>query len=157
MDGFLGSKWYAGGVSILTIGAVLWPVVRNWRESPEDDFPLSHYPMFSAKRPEKVRVTHLVGVDGDGRRYLVPYKYAGGGGMNQVRRQINRLVREGKADALCQTVAARISLEEEGRFTEVVNVQVITGKYRLSDYFSGNKEPLSEDIRASCPVRREIL
>ena len=76
--------------------------------------------------------------------------------MNQVRRQINRIVREGKADALCQTIAAKISLEEEGRFTEVATVQVVTGKYRLADYFGGNKEPLSERVRASCPVRRDI-
>ena len=151
-----GEKWYAGGVSLLTVGAVLWPVVRNWREKPEDDFPLSHYPMFSAKRPEKVRVTHLMGLDGEENRYIIPYKYAGGGGMNQVRRQINRIVREGRADALCQTVAAKISLEKEGRFTEVVKVQVITGKYRLADYFSGDKEPVSERVRASCTVRRDV-
>ena len=156
MSRLLGSKWYAGGVSIVTIGAVLWPIMRNWQESSEDDFPLSHYPMFSAKRPEKVRVTHLVGVDRDERRHLIPYKYAGGGGMNQVRRQINRIVREGKADALCQTVAARISLEEEGRFTGVTTVRVVTGKYRLADYFGGDKSPVSENVRASCPVRRDI-
>ncbi|MGF1471221.1 MAG: hypothetical protein ACFB50_05680 [Rubrobacteraceae bacterium] len=156
MQKLLGPKWYAGGLSILTVGATLWPLVRNWREDPEDDFPLSHYPMFSAKRPEKVRVTHLVGLDGRGKRYLIPYKYAGGGGMNQVRRQINRTVREGRADALCQTVAARISLEKESSFAGVVTVQVVTGRYRLADYFSGAREPLSENVRASCPVRRDI-
>ena len=156
MSRHLGSKWYAGGISVLTLGAVLWPIMRNWQESSEDDFPLSHYPMFSAKRPEKVRVTHLIGLDRDGERYLVPYKYAGGGGMNQVRRQINRIVREGKVDALCQTIAAKISLEEEERFTEVTTVQVVTGKYRLADYFGGDKAPISENVRASCLVRRDI-
>jgi hypothetical protein len=149
----LQSKAAAGGLSLLTVGAVLWPVARNWRGKPRDGFPLSHYPMFSAKRAEVVRVNHLVGLDERGERRLLPYRYAGAGGMNQVRRQINKRVREGSADGLCRVVAARVALEET--LADVTTVQVVTGRYRLADYFSGRREPVSERVRASRPVERD--
>ncbi len=38
----------AGGVALL--GSVLVPIRQNWRAKPRDGFPLSYYPMFSAKR-----------------------------------------------------------------------------------------------------------
>lgn len=149
-------KWLAGGASLLTIGAVLWPVVENWREEPEDGFPLSYYPMFTAKRSERVWITHLVGSDARGERRPIPYAYAGTGGLNQVRRQINRIVREGNAEALCRTVAARIALEEDARFADVVEVRIVTGRYLLADFYAGAKDPISERVRASCRVERGV-
>lgn len=147
-------KGFAGGLSVLTIGAVLWPIVQNWREKPRDGFPLSYYPMFSAKRARTASVTYLVGLDARGGRRLLPYDYAGTGDLNQVRRQINRIVREGRADKLCQIVAGKVALEGEGEFADVVTVQVVTGKYRLADYFAGKRDPVSERVHASWPVER---
>jgi hypothetical protein len=157
-DGMLGplvgEKAFAGCLSALTILAVLWPVTRNWRENPKDGFPFSHYPMFSVKRAKKANVNYLVGLDADGERLLLPYGFAGAGGLNQVRRQINRAVREGRAEELCRAVAARVALEEEGEFAGVVAVRVVTGRYRLEGYFSGAREPVYERVRASCAVAR---
>ncbi len=147
-------KGLAGGLSLLTIGAVLWPVTQNWRKIPKDSFPLSYYPMFSAKRSKKATVHYLVGLGARGERHLIPYTYAGTGGLNQVRRQINRVVRGGRADTLCRIVAAKVAQEEEDRFGGVVTVQVVTGEYRLTDYFTGNRDPVSERVRASCRVER---
>lgn len=145
-------KGFAGGLSVLMIGAVLWPVIENRRKEPKDSSPLSYYPMFSAKRSKWVYVNHVVGLDARGGRHLLPYACAGTGGLNQVRRQINRIVREGRADELCQMVAAKGALEE--RFAGVVTVQVVTGRYRLADYFAGKRDPVSERVRASWPVER---
>jgi len=36
------------GLSLLA--AVLWPLRENWRAARRDSFPLSYYPMFSARR-----------------------------------------------------------------------------------------------------------
>lgn len=150
----VGAKAFAGCFSVLTILAVLWPVTRNWRKNPEDDFPLSHYPMFSVRRAKKAHVTYLVGLDAGGGRLLLPYGFAGVGGLNQVRRQINRTVREGDADRLCRGVAAAVAREKEGRFADLTTVQVVTGEYRFADYFTGEKAPISEKIHASRPVER---
>jgi hypothetical protein len=144
-------KAYAAVVSVLTVGAVLWPLARNWSREPEDGFPLSHYPMFSARRPKEAVVNYLVGLDARGGRRLLPYTLAGTGGLNQVRRQINRAVREGRAEALCRSVASAVA-ERNDEFGEVAIVQVVTGRYRLVGYFAGEKEPVSEKVRAYRPV-----
>lgn len=147
-------KWLAGGASLLMIGAVLLPVARHWQEHPRDSFPLSHYPMFTAKRSSTVKVTHLVGLDRAGGRHQVPYTYAGSGGLNQVRRQINRAVREGRAGALCDSVAARLARQEKGPLSEVVSVRLVIGKYGLAEYFAGKSHPVSEHVLASSEIER---
>jgi hypothetical protein len=156
MDGPIASlvrgKGLAGAASLLTIGAVLWPVTQNWRKEPKDGFPLSYYPMFSAKRSERARVHYLVGLGTRGERQPIPYTYAGTGGLNQVRRQINRVVRGGRADTLCRIVAAKVAREE--RFAGVVTVQVVTGEYPITDYFTGKRNPASERVHAACQIER---
>ena len=146
----------AGAASLVIVGAVLWPVIENWRKLPRDGFPLSYYPMFSAKRSARVRVTHLVGVDAAGQRYPLSYLYAGSGGLNQVRRQIYRIVKQGQAADLCLRVALRVERRPMGLPAEIVTVQVVTGEYRLADYFRGKKAPLSEIIHASAPCGRPM-
>jgi len=153
---FARGKGYASALSLLTVGAILWPIAQNWKKEPKDNFPLSYYPMFSLKRPKKADFTYLVGLDAEGNRHLLPYRYAGTGGLNQVRRQINRLAREGKAERLCRQVAERLALEADGPFSDVKTVQVVTGRYRLAEYFDGIKEPTKERVHASWPVERGV-
>lgn len=150
-------KSFAAALSAVVIGAVLWPIVENWRKEPRDSFPLSYYPMFSLKRQDATTVCFLAGVDGRGERHLLPHTYAGTGGLNQVRRQINKIVRGGKADTLCKVVAAKVAEEDEERFADVVAVQIITGRYRFADFFAGNRTPVREKINAACPVERNFL
>jgi hypothetical protein len=149
-------KGLASGFSLLMICAVLWPIVENWREQPTDSFPLSYYPMFTEKRAEKARVTYMVGFDAQGNRELIPYPFAGTGGLNQVRKQIRKVAQTGKATELCRSVAARIAQSKRERFADVESVQIVTGDYRLADYFSGNKSPVSERVNASCQVERDL-
>lgn len=141
-------KWLAGGFSLAMIGAVLWPLAENWREQPQDNFPLSYYPMFSAKRSKKAKVSYLVGYDSRGQRHILSYKLAGSGGMNQVRRQIRFLVKNGHAEKLCHNVAERVAQQRKGVLTDIVRVQVVTGTYRLDTYFQGDRRPLSENVHA---------
>lgn len=150
----LSGKWLAGGASALMILAVLRPIAQNWREEPTDSFPFSYYPMFTRKRRQAVNVTYFVGLGPRGERYRIPHGYVGVGGLKQVRRQISRALKEDKVEQLCQAVAARVALEEERPFCDVLEVHIVTGKYRLADYFEGRKEPVSERVRASCRVMR---
>jgi hypothetical protein len=141
-------------LSLALIGAVLWPLQQNWREKPRDNFPLSYYPMFSAKRKAIESFNYLAGHDEHGTRHIIPYKFAGVGGLNSTRRQIGRIVREGRADELAATVARRLARQEKAPWSQIVTVAVVTGSYGVDDYFHGRKEPVSEKIRASCPVER---
>ncbi len=158
-------KGFAGVFGALMIWAVLWPVAQNWRGQPKDSFPLSYYPMFSLKRADATTVRYLVGLDARGERHLLSHTYAGTGGLNQVRRQINKVVRGGKADTLCRLVAAKVAQRDEERFAGVVTVQVVTGRYRLTDYFAEKRGSawermdascVREEVVASCPVEREL-
>lgn len=153
--GWVRNKWIAGGLTLLTAAALLLPLREHRRAVPKDSFPLSHYPMFSLKRSNRAKVTYLVGLDAGSGRRLLPYGCVGLGGLNQVRRQINRAVREGWVEALCETAAASPLLGCQGPLSDVVEVRVVTGDYRLTDYFSGkNRGPRSENILATRPVVR---
>lgn len=155
-------KGFASAFAALMIGAVVWPVAQNWRDQKKDSFPLSYYPMFSLKRANATTVRYLVGVAAGG-RHLIPHTYAGTGGLNQVRRQINRIVREGRSQALCERVAQEVARRNEARFADVVTVQVVVGRYRLADYFADKRgsvwermdaSRVREDVAAGCPVDR---
>jgi hypothetical protein len=148
-----GQRW-AAVCSVAAVLLVLSPVAENWheRERPRDSFPLSYYPMFSERRGATERVVYLVGLDANGGRRLLNYKYAGEGGLNQVRRQIRRTVGEGRAKELCRQVAEKVARRGDGRITAV---QVVTGEYDLDDYFTGrNRQPLVEEIHARRDVTR---
>ena len=149
-------KLFALGISLLLTGAVLSPIIENWKRSPQDGFPLSYYPMFTKKRREVEKVTYLLGLDAQGNRHLLQYKLARmSGGLNQVRRQITKWVGSGRADELCQTVATRVARSKREPCPQIVTVQVVTGYYSLRDYFTGkSKDPVTEIVHATRPVER---
>jgi hypothetical protein len=138
----------ARGFSLLLVGAVLAPLIENWRKQPHDDFPLSYYPMFSARRSKRINVYYLVGIDADGKQVRLPYRLAGAGGFNQVRRQINRMARNGSGEVLCEQVARRLAKRSEQPFGTMSEVQLVVGTFRLNDYFAGEKAPAREKILA---------
>lgn len=146
----------ASVVSIAAIIVVMFPVVQNWRERPKDSFPLSYYPMFTASRGEVARVTYLVGVDPDGHQQPLHYTFVGKGGLNQVRRQINRMKDEGRADKLCEEVARKLARRKSKRYRNMTEVRVVTGHFNFNDYFrAGKKAPLKEIVHATCRVERQ--
>jgi len=151
---FLSRKVFAGVLGFLLLGAVLVPIAQNWRANPRDSVPFSYYPMFSAKRGDSYVVNYMVGLDGQGNRHTIPFRFAGSGGHNQTRRQIDRLVREGKAVRLCESVADKVRSDAEPLYSHMLTVQIITGEFRFDDYFNGNKAPLKEQVRARCQVTR---
>jgi hypothetical protein len=147
-------KAFAAALSAGLVAGVLWPLRQNWCDSPRDSYPFSYFPMFSVKRRKRVRERYLLGLDTRGGRHLLPYTYLAGGGLNMVRRQLRRLVLAGRAEEVGMKVAARLAREPDGPFADVVTVQIVTGEFRLGDYFTGSKGPLSERVHASCEVER---
>jgi hypothetical protein len=148
------AKFLALGFSLITVLVVLSPIVQNWQPAPMDNFPLSYYPMFSYERSGIQRLSYLVGIDGRGNRVPIPYTLAGTGGMKQVRRQIEKYVNRNEADQLCRIVSAGVGRRGTGPLTQVASVQVMTGSFDLDRYYAGDKNPLSEQVRATCPVAR---
>lgn len=135
-------------------GAVLLPLRENLRDEPQDDFPLSYYPMFTANRGRYTIVNYFVGVDYDGGKRTLPVALTGTGGLNQVRRQINRAVREGRADEICAALARTVAASRTPELRDVESVLLVRGSYRLKRYFAGDTEPRREVVVASCAVER---
>lgn len=136
------------------LAVIVWPVRQNWATRPEDGFPLSFYPMFSARRRRHGSVVHAVGVTATGRRRDLSFRYSGTGGFNQVRRQISRRVKDGAAQQVADAVAARLATSPARGDRDVEAVEVVTGRYRYDDYFAGDLSPVGETVHARSEVRR---
>lgn len=133
------------------IAAVILPVAENWKNDPQDSFPLSYYPMFSRAHGERQTETYLVGLDGSGKRLTIHYRYAGRGGANQVRKQLRKIGRRPEqAKQLLRSVAERIAGRKEPALAELREIRLVRGTYDLEDYFlRGIKKPLRERVIAS--------
>jgi hypothetical protein len=150
------NKIAATTVSLLCLAAILYSIRENWQEKPRDNFPLSYFPMFSHKRDSVMNFNYLVGYDSMGHRWAVPYRFVGSGGFNQVRRQINKKVRQDKGDKLCEKVAKRLKNCTELPYSELTRVDLVTGAYHLDDYFLRSKKlPVHEKIIASEKIERQ--
>lgn len=148
------TKAITATLSAAALALVVSPVHRNWRSRPRDGFPLSHYPMFTAKRKGSGKVTHLVGVTAEGEPRNLPHHLAGTGGLNQVRRQLARSARGGTGSQICAAVAGKVAASGPGSLADVVEVRLVTGEYRFDDFFAGRREPLKERIHARAVVAR---
>ncbi len=149
------TKLSAAIFSALILFAIMYPIKENWQASPKDNFPLSYYPMFSHKRDSTYSVNYFVGYDAQDNRILVPYKFAGSGGFNQVRRQINRKCKEGEAKALTKKVAKRLAKSEEVPYNTLVRVELVKGTYHLDNYFiKGDKNPIKEKVLSKRKITR---
>jgi hypothetical protein len=136
------------------VGVVLWPAHQNWRTNPQDDFPLSYYPMFSAKRDETENFYYVVARDDHGNRFQVPHQWIGDGGGNQVRRQLRRIVNEGRAPQLARQVARRLAHRTDLPWSAITSVKVCSGRFAVDEYFHGHKDPATEQVHGSAEVER---
>lgn len=149
------SKTSAAIFSILVLFAVIYPVKENWQAKPKDNFPLSYYPMFSIKRSATYSVNYFVGYDAQDTRILIPHKFAGNGGFNQVRRQINRKCKEGKEKSLTRKVARRLAKTQQSPYDQLQRVELVKGKYHLENYFTGvDKQPVKEKVLSSRKIEK---
>jgi hypothetical protein len=127
-----GERLAAGVFSGAMLLAVLSPLLQ-YRRPPDlrrDGFPLSWYPMFSAKRRRRCWMTYAVGVRPDGSRRFLPSGALGPGGINQVRRQLHRVaVDDRRPELAAAVIARRVGGRRDCR--DVVRVEVVRGRYDL--------------------------
>ncbi len=144
-------RGYAYGVSLLIIGAVLWPAART---PPVDSFPLSNLPMFSHARPTEAAIEHVVAIGSDGNMRPVPPSLVAGAEVLQTKAAISYAIRRGRASRikLCTTVAARLAPRDD--WTEYTHVEVRRDHYHVLNYFDGNTTPLTTQRYARCKIKR---
>ena len=147
-----GERRAAVTVTAVLLTCVLWPLrqYRRSRAERRDGFPLSHYPMFTDLRPAEVTMCYLVAETCEGDRHYLAHRYVGPGGLNQVRRQVNRRVAKGGAATLAQQVAERvIARSGPGMITRV---HVVRGRFHLDRCFERHHVAGSEHILATAEV-----
>lgn len=140
------SKPQALAAGTALVAAVLWPARQHGRADLQDGFPLSCYPMFTARRRKKGTVVHLVGVGPDGGQQVLSHKLAGSGGLNQVRRQLTLAARDGRAEQVLARVARRP--EAAG----LVEVLLVSSTFRYDAFFAGDRTPVREVVHAAAAV-----
>ena len=115
-----------------------------------DSFPFSHYPMFSSQRKSYYWVTHLLGIEADGTSRPLHYSYLGTGGLNAVRRQVRRRVRDGDGPVLAEHAAALIARRDRPADRGVVRVHVVRGRYLVDPFMRGrDREEFTTKLRVS--------
>lgn len=117
---------------------VLSPILQNWAKKPKDSFPLSYYPMFAKKRSQNYGLYYVVGLDTLGKRIRIPYKLAGTGGFNQVRRQINRARKKEGGLPFLKKTANRIAENKSKFYGSLAALELVKGYYPLEGYFLNN-------------------
>lgn len=143
----------AFSLALLTV--ILWPIQENWQADPQDSFPLSYYPMFSKKRDSTYRMYYFVGLDAEQNRYQIPYKLAGTGGFNQVRRQIAKRARRPDRDSFTAKVAERVSERKRAPYRQMTEIRFVRGTYHLENYFLHRDTlPTEENVLASQKIER---
>ena len=135
------------------LAVTLAPVAQNWAKHPVDGFPFSYYPMFAERVGETYRVTHVVGIDRSGREHVVPFRYLGEGGMNEVRVHVRREARRDPR-GFCRQVAVTLRERAPEDLRGVQQLVVRTGLYDMQSYYAGRIEPRSEREHARCRVAR---
>jgi hypothetical protein len=151
-----GERTWAGLVTAGVVGATLWPLTQYRRpeEDRVDGFPLSYYPMFSPRRGQYGRVTYAVGVRADGSRLNLPYSALGPGGVNQVRKQIFRAYRRGRADGHARSLATRIG--QNPNLADVTRVEIVRGDFDFDAYMlDGRTEPEQLEVLGAADVPPE--
>ncbi len=149
------SKRIPALITAFVLLVLLSPLAENWKDKPVDSFPLSHFPMFSAKRAKTFTGNALMGVDADGNRVLLSYRLAGHGGFNQVRRQLASKLKEKQGDEVCQQVAANVAQSRKRSLRQIEAVQIVSAKHQVDRFFARRDSQLSEKVYATCPVPRE--
>lgn len=128
------------------------PVLQNWAEEPVDDFPLSYFPMFTTVREGRTNLNHPIGIRADGTVVDLSYRTVGSGGMNQVRRQINRYVDEDRVEDLLDRVVEGVRARKLDRREDLAEVWIVRDRYEFDRYFRGEKEPARRRVLG----RREL-
>lgn len=143
---------WAAAVTATVVGTALVPLRQYRRPIDErvDGFPMSYYPMFSARRGQFGHVIYAVGVTEDGSRRNLAYHLLGTGGVNQIRKQLSRAVKRGEQQAHAARLAA--SVAEHPDEADVRTLEIVRGQFDLDDCLTNGHVQGSETVLASAEV-----
>ena len=66
---------------------------------------------------------------------------------------VGRVDRRGPRRRMAKAVASRVARSDDLP-KNLVNVQVVTGTFFMSEFFTGNRVPATESVRATCAIHR---
>lgn len=138
-------------VTAASAALVLSPLVREATES-TDDFPLSHYPMFSASGiGHEVEVSSVRLVARGGEERPAPLAWVGSPEPMVAKNIVRDAISRGEAERLCGAVRAKAD-------GDVVSVRVVTATFDARTYFDGRaprgREPIRRVVHAQCAAER---
>jgi hypothetical protein len=143
-----GQRILIAAISVGLLLAVLWPILRN---PPQDGFPLSNYPMFSAdRRSADAEIGHVVGFSREGRHRPVSPELLGTEEIMQAHQTVRVAIRRGYADDLCRRAAERVRADPA--YADLERLEVRTDRYDALAYFAGDTKPRTTQLHARCPV-----
>ena len=141
-----------GRARLLAVGAMLLalfiPVVQNFSSEPRDDFPLSHFPMFTSARDGRTELVHAVGVLDNGDEINLHFVYAGSGGMNEVRKRMRVFAQSGRSQELCERIARRARKSGLAEADRLRSVLLVRDTYEFERFFRGDGQPTKRRILA---------
>jgi len=146
---------WAYAVSVALLALAIWPAFR--RPVIDDSFPLSTFPMFSASRPRRMTITHVLAVHADGTREPLPPSITSDN--PEVLQSMMTIRRAAFAPPdyrakYCRTVAKRVVDSGNDEWDDVEQLEIATSLYDAVDYFEDGPEPLKRRIRHRCEVHR---
>ena len=111
---------------------------------PDDDFPISTYPMFTTERGEVVDLDTAVLVDDEGRHRLSPELVGGSDQIVTAAVTVSQAVAAGSAatQLLCQDIADRV--EGPG------SIEIVTERHDAVDLLQHGGEPLDLTVHVRC-------
>jgi hypothetical protein len=146
-----GPRVWVAAWSLGLLLAVLWPILRD---PPQDGFPLSNYPMFSAdRRSADAEIGHVVGFSREGRHRPVPPELLGTEEIMQASQTVRVAIRGGFAGELCRSTAARV--QADPAYADIERLEVRMDWYDALAYFAGDTKPRRTHVHARCPVHAE--
>jgi hypothetical protein len=142
-------------IGVYGFSATLWILVAwpAFRSPPKDSFPLSDYPMFSHTRPERMEITHALGVLTTGSRIpLSPSVTAGTWEVLQSMAVIRDATFGGpvRRGAFCNAVADRV--RDDPDLNGVIAVELATSTYDTIRYFEEGAQPVRRIVHHRCPA-----
>jgi len=148
-----GERTRVAALGIVVLGAMLYPLRQHLRPPGErvDGFPLSYYPMFSKARTRTAGIVYVAAIDADGNRHYLPHEVLGSGGFNQVRHQLNRLVRQDRARDHAADLADRLA---GWPGPELVRVDVVLGRFDTDAGLLARRAERRRTLLASADIPR---
>jgi hypothetical protein len=136
-----------GAIAVVLVVVGLVPLVLD-----RDSYPLSTYPMFSARRTTSESVDTAVALDASGAvERLGPERIAGTDEIILATATVGGAINAGTTDALCTEIAGRVASSGPA---SAVTIEVVTERYDAILWYRGDRTPIDKTVHSTCAVPR---